>query len=251
LNKQEAFQTKEGNILHESEIMFMHLTLKPYVAVLDFREDGCEPGVGRLVAERIAFRLEASRLFQVIARTEWLEASGGGQPEQKSCFHPGWAAQVMILAGAGAIVLGRVQCLDGGGEKLKAMMLDASGVVLASGERSNVDDLAKLLTVGRVASTARPGECQLDARIQSVHGSSVLVNTGRKSGIQRTDQIRIDLILQPVRDPYFQDEGKILGCLTARAGEAEVTEVGGQFVVLRYAGNPRLRPGAEVKLTKL
>ena len=229
----------------------MRARSKPFIAVLDFQEDGCEPGSGRSLAEGIAVRFRASALFDVVDREEWHETLGGKGLNRECCFHPGWAADMARLIGADAVVLGRASKAQGSKTSITAITLDASGVALATAKGDNVDYLANLLVTGRLARAIRTHNRPVTAKIEFVEGSSLLLNIGRNSWLRQEDRLRIDCALETIVDPYFQDELRMFDYLVANIGEAEVVEVGACLSLVRYIGCSVPKTGDLVTLSKI
>lgn len=126
---------------------------KPLIAVMDFQESRCEPRSGRILAEQLAIRFDASGFFHVADREVWLQKLGGVELSQECRFHPGWAADMVKLVNTDAMVLGRVGKSAGGKLTITAIALDSKGIALVTVERGNVDDLASLLLTKRRAKT--------------------------------------------------------------------------------------------------
>ena len=229
----------------------MRIPLRPRIALLDFQEENCNPGTGRSLAEDIAERLIASKLFQVVDRNKLSQILGDGELGQEYRFHIGWAAGMIPLIDADAVVLGRVQHLPQDRKTISAKVLDSRGVIFAVEDRSSAEKLAKLLITDRLARTIHARHRSIPAKIDLAIGPSLLLNIGDNSGFQPEDQLRVDSVLEAVLDPYFQEESRIFEHLIASIGEAEVLDVGAGHTLVRYTGNACPKTGDQVALSKI
>jgi hypothetical protein len=228
----------------------MRLTLKPRIVVLDFKEDSCEPGTGRSLAEGVADRLAGAELFELIDRKDWWPLLGDWDLKRKFCFHSAWATGLIALIGADAAIMGQVRNLPGGGQRINVSMVDGRGVVFEAANLRKTDDLAKLLSADRLAKAIRVGRRIMPARIEFTLGQSLLLDVGRDSGLQAGDSLRIDSVLEAVADPFFHEAPRKFDDLIAGVGEAEVLAVGVCLVAVRYSGNSCPKAGDLISLSR-
>jgi hypothetical protein len=237
--------------IHKGEINQLRIKTKPLIAVLDFQEDEIEFGCGRFTAETIAIELSKSNVFGVMDRSQWQEKLGGKELTAENRFHPAWAAERLPLIGADALVIGRLSRSMGGETLITVALVDASGVVLDKIERNCVDAIVRLLAVKHLARKIRTRDYPIEARIEAVEGSSLMMSLRRDSDLKRDDRLLIDRIIETISDPLFEDEFRVLSHLVATVGEALVLDAGVRFTLARYTGACRLRIGDNVTLSRI
>lgn len=225
----------------------MHALLKPRIAIFDFFDFESPGEAGHIMAERLTARLQPSCNYYVIASSEWRASLPGRKWTQECRFHAPWAAHAGRLAGADAVVMGRLPQpgrREAEDAKIVAALLGtASGEIVAQAECASVDGLARALDSVRVAGRIEIRKHSIEARIVGVRGDAILLNTGATAGLARRDSVGVHRILETVADPCRPQNAWPVDWLSARIGEAEVLLAGPRASLARYTGSTPAQVG--------
>jgi curli biogenesis system outer membrane secretion channel CsgG len=82
-------------------------------------------------------------------------------------------------------------------------------------------------------------------KIADVGGTTIILNVGRKNGVQVGDRVEVVRVARTIRDP--DDPSKILRTITETVATAEITEVEDGSATARVAGSATLKVGEEVR----